>query len=200
MNVRIAQLLNFNAGTWYDDSLEMNEYSIKLWMITNTYNPLEQNIAITRAKHFIFNQIENTIFVESSDALKCEEFVRAGLNVTTLPGNPSDQLIGIMLFHKLNSIMEDRIKIIEIEISAGTGVIYLHSENETSEDLIQPDWWASSDLTHCDFSLVESEKVLSIPQHNAWRDIGLSWPDEPVDNNPGNVVVFADFKQSDETK
>jgi hypothetical protein len=200
MNVRIAQLLSFNAGAWYEDSLEMNEYSIKLWLITNTYNPLEQNIAIRRAKHFIFNQLESTIFVDSEEKDRCENFLRAGLNVTTLPGDPSDQLIGIMLFHKLNAIMEDRIKIVEIEISAGTGVVYLHSENETSEDLNYPEWWSTVDLTHCDFEFINSDKVLSIPQNNAWRDLDLSWPDSPVEDDSGNVVVFADFKQPNETE
>jgi hypothetical protein len=200
MNVRIAQLLNFTAGSWYDASLEMNEYSIKLWMITNTYDPLEQNIAITRAKHFIFNQLDSTIFVNSTEKSKCADFIRAGLNVTSMPGDPADQLIGIMLFHKLNAIMEDRIRIVEIEISANTGVVYLHGENETSEDLILPDWWTQADLVHCDLDLVESENVVSIPQNNAWRDLDLSWPDTPVDNDTGNVVVFADFKQPNETK
>ena len=200
MNVRIAQLFTFNAGSWYDNSLEMTEYTVKLWMVTQTYNPLEQNIAISRARHFIFDQLENTIFINAEDHTKCAEFSRAGLDITSLPGEPADQLIGIMLFHKLNAIMEERIKLIEIEISSGHGVIYLHGENETSEDLIQPDWWLDSDLTHCDFNLVESEKILSIPQTNAWREFGLSWPDLPADNATGNIVVFADFKQPDDTK
>ena len=200
MNVRIAQLLTFNAGAWYDDCLEMNEYTIKLWLITNTYNSLEQNIAVTRVKHFIHNQLDSTIFVNSTEKTRCTDFIRAGLNITSMPGDPADQLIGIMLFHKLNAIMEGRINIVEIEISANTGVVYLHSENETSEDLLMPDWWATADLTHCDSELTNSEKVLSIPQHNAWRDLGLAWPAEDVDNESGNVVVFADFKQTDETE
>jgi hypothetical protein len=121
-----------------------------------------------------------------------------------MPGDPADQLIGIMLFHKLNAVMEDRIKIVEIEISAGDGIVYLHGENETSENLTVPDWWLAADLTHCDPALTDSEKVLSIPQTNAWRDLELAWPNESVtsDTGPdtGNVVVFANFKHPDETE
>ena len=186
MNVRIAQLTSFNAGSWYDESLEMTEYTIKLWMITQTYSTEEQNIAINRVKHFIFNQIEN--------------FIRAGLNVTTLPGEPADQLIGIMLFHKLNAIMEDRIKIVEIEISTGTGIVYLHGENETSKDLTAPDWWGAADLIHCDMQLVDSDKVLTMHQLSAWRDIDLAWPDSIHANETGNTVVFANFKSTDDTE
>lgn len=200
MNVRIAQLLSFNAGNWYDNELEMTEYTVKLWLITNTYNDQEQNIAIRRAKHFIFDQIENTIFIDNANETKAIDLMNAGLNVTTLPGAPADQLIGIMLFHKLNAIMEDRIKVIEIEISTGSGIIYLHSENETSQDLVQPEWWSVPDLTHCDLDPTDSEKVVSITHNTAWRDLELEWPDEKVDNESGNVVVFADFKQSDDSK
>jgi hypothetical protein len=200
MNVRIAQLLSFNAGTWYDNELEMTEYTVKLWMITNTYNDREQNIAISRAKHFIFDQIENTIFIDKTEETKALDFMQAGLNVTTLPGPPADQLIGIMLFHKLNTIMEDRIKIVEIEISTGNGIIYLHSEHETSQDLIQPEWWTTSDLTHCELDPANSDKVLSIAHNTAWRDLDLEWPEEDVDNNTGNVVVFADFNHTNDTE
>ena len=199
MNVRIAQLLCFNAGAWYDGELEMNQYTIKLWMITQSENALEQNNAFRRAKHFIHNELESTIFIDDAEEAKCEQLVQAGLNITTLPGDPADQLIGIMLFHKLNAIMEGRIAVVEVEISAGDAVVYLHGENETSDELVQPVWWLSPDLIHSDVVSSESAKVLSIPK--SWRDLSLEWPKEvAVDNDNGNVVVFADFKQSDDTE
>jgi hypothetical protein len=198
MNVRIAQLLCFNAGAWYEDALEMNQYTVKLWMITQSVDPVEQNIAFRRAKHFIHNELESTIFIDSEDP-KCEELVRVGLNVTTMPGDPADQLIGIMLFHKLNAIMEGRIAIVEVEISAGDAVVYLHSENETPESLPIPEWWISPELTHSDQIPLASDKVLSIPQGTTWREVELTWPEE-VDTATGNIVVFADFKQTDDTK
>jgi hypothetical protein len=200
MNVRIAQLLCFNAGAWYDDALEMNQYTIKLWMITQSIDPVEQNIAFRRVKHFIHDELESTIFIDSTEETKCAELARAGLNITTLPGEPVDQLIGIMLFHKLNAIMEGRIALVEVEISAGDAVVYLHSENETSEKLVQPDWWSNPDITHSNFALEGSEKILSIPQSTAWRDVELAWPDSNTAEHTGNIVVFADFKQPNETE
>lgn len=200
MNVRIAQIFSFNAGTWFDGSLEMNEYTIKLWMITQTYDTLEQNIAVLRARHFLFDQIENTIFVNSNDSSKCREFVRAGLDVTSLPGDPSDQLLGIMLFHKLNAVMEDRIKIVEVEISTDGGPIYLHGENETSDEVIMPDWWTTADLVHYDSQLLESDKIVTMKQASGWRDIGLAWPDDADTVETGNTVVFANFKSNNDTE
>jgi hypothetical protein len=196
MNVRIAQLFCFNAGAWYGDELEMNQYTIKLWLVTKSMDLLEQNIAFCRARHFIHNQIENSIFMNSNDP-KCSEFVRLGLNITTLPGDPADQLVGIMLFHKLNSIMEDRIRLLEIEISTGDAVVYLHGEDETAEFLERPDWWATSDLVHSDYAAPDSNNVVAIPQSTVWRDLDLAWPDDPNGDDSGNVVVFADFKSND---
>jgi hypothetical protein len=199
MNVRIAQLLSINAGAWFNGALEMNLYTIKLWMTTQTFSTQEQHTAFQRAKYFVYDQLENTIFVNAADP-KCAELAQAGLDITTLPGDPVDQLIGIMLFHKLNAVMEDRIRLLEVEISAGDAVIYLHGENETSDELISPAWWSTADLVHSDFVPADSDKVVSIAQSTAWRDLDLAWPDAPADTAHGNIVVFADFKQPDATE
>jgi hypothetical protein len=194
MNVRIAQLLSFNAGNWFDGSLEINQYTVKLWMITQTPDADEQNIAFQRMKCFVHTQLDSTIFVDEADT-QAEQFTQLGLNITTLPGDPADQLIGIMLFHKLNAIMEGRIAVVEVEISAGDAVVYLHGENETNEDLAQPNWWSTADLTHNNLTN-QPDNVVSIHPVVAWRDLNLAWPnDNPDPDNPtGNIVVFADIK------
>ena len=198
MNVRIAQLLSFHAGSWYDGALEMNQYTIKLWMITQSPDPEQQNIAFRRMKLFIHTQLDSTIFIDQDDP-NAELFAQAGLNITTMPGDPADQLIGIMLFHKLNAIMEDRIAVVEVEISAGDAVVYLHGENETNEDLLQPHWWHSASLVHSDIS-TDPDKVVSMHPIANWREFDLAWPDEApaVDSVTGNVVSFADIKNDTE--
>jgi hypothetical protein len=194
MNVRIAQLLSFTAGTWYDGILEMNQYTIKLWMITQTPDSDEQNIAFQRMKCFVHTQLDSTVFVDEEDPA-AEKFSHLGLSVTTLPGDPADQLIGIMLFHKLNAIMEGRIAVVEVEISAGDAVVYLHGENETNENLAQPNWWHSPDLVHSDIC-TDPDNVVSLHPMSVWRDLNLSWPNEnPNPDNPtGNIVAFSDIK------
>jgi len=111
----------------------------------------------------------------------------------------ADQMIGIMLFHKLNAIMEGRIGLVEVEISAGDSVVYLHGENETSDDILQPDWWTTADLVHSTV-IDNNENIVSLRPAITWRDLDLAWPeaDTPVDT--GNTIVFADFKTSDDTK
>lgn len=199
MNVRIAHLMTINAGAWYDGQLEMNQYSIKLWMVTQTHSAEEQNIAFRRLKHFAYDQLENTIFINAQDP-KSSELAQIGLNITTLPGDPADQLVGIMLFHKFNAIMEERIRILEVEISAGDAMIYLHAESETSDELEIPNWWTTADLVHNDLDSDDSDKILAIQQSTPWRDLELEWPKASEQDNHGNIVVFADFKQTSETE
>lgn len=202
MNVRLKYDMHFTAGVYYKDSLRMNNYSLRLWMTTNSENTADQNISFERLKYFIYTQIDSTIFINSELADQCRQFVGSGLDITTMPGDPVDQLIGIMLYYKLNAITEDRMIIVETELAStiGENMTYIHSDYENTIGYVQPDWWTSSDLTHSDITSIESENVVAISQNTAWRDLDLAWADEPVADEAGNVVVFADFKQPDETK
>jgi hypothetical protein len=204
MNVRLKYDMPFVAGIYHDDKLIMNTYNLRLWMTTNSENTADQAISFERIKYFIYSQIENTIFIDNAEQDQCTLFTMAGLDITTTPGDPVDQLIGLMLYYKLNAITEERMIIVETELSSiyGNNMTYLHGEFENTSGYEQPDWWTSPDLTHSDFIPPEdSEKVLSIPQTSSWRNLELGWPDEPVSSEvSGNIVVFADFKQPNATE
>ena len=202
MNVRLKYDMHFTAGIWYDNALRMNNYTVRLWMTTNSDNAQDQNTAFERIKYFVYTQIDNTIFINQTELDQCNQLVRAGLNITTMPGDPVDQLIGIMLYYKLNAITEDHMIIVETELSSSQGenITYLHSDFETSTGYEQPSWWTSSDLTHSDLVPEDSEKIVSMSQGVAWRDLEMSWENTPDTDATGNIVVFADFKRTDETK
>jgi hypothetical protein len=202
MNVRLKYDMPFTAGVYYDGTLRMNNYSLRLWMTTNSETPADQNVSFERIKYFVYTQIDSTIFINSKLEDECQRFAQAGLNITTMPGDPVDQLIGIMLYYKLNAITEDRMNIEETELSStfGENMTYLHSNFENTLGYEQPDWWTAPDLTHSDFAPVDSDKIVSITQSTAWRDIDLAWSDAPTSDALGNIVVFADFKQPNETK
>jgi len=203
MNVRLKYDLHFTAGIYVDGELTMNNYSLRLWMTTNSEDPVDQTIAFERIKYFIYNQIESTIFIDQDEQDQCVLYAMAGLNITTTPGDPVDQLVGRMLYFKLNAIAEERMIVVETELSSGYGshMTYLHGEFENTIGYEQPAWWTSPDLTHSDFVFPEdSEKVVSIPQSTSWRELELAWATDPEPEATGNIVVFADFKQTNETK
>jgi hypothetical protein len=197
--------MRFLAGIHYDGQLQLNEYTVKVYMMTNTEDPADHNVALSRIKHFVYNELESTVFIDASEVEQCKLYAAAGINITTMPGEPVDQLIGIMLFTKFAAITEERLLVGEIELSSmlSDGVIYLHGENENINDVAVPAWWSESDLVHCESFLLDTEKVVTIHKHSIWRELDLAWPDIEDNSEPdetGNTVVFADFKRLDDTK
>ena len=71
MNVRLKYDLHFTAGFYSDKQLRMSNYSLRLWLATNTQHASEQNIAFERMKYFVYHQIDNTIFIDESDHDEC---------------------------------------------------------------------------------------------------------------------------------
>ena len=201
MKVRLEYTMPFTAGVYWDGQMLMNQYTIKLYMVTNSSEAEIQNIAYERLKYFVYSEMANTIFVNREHQEQCQLLIAAGLKITTLPAEPVDQLIGIMLYSKLNAIMEDFIIINEVEISSqlGENMVYLHAADESLGPFFAPGWWHDADLIHCDLSLIDSDKVVAMHRAGAWRELDLAWPDTANVVTDNNTVVFANFKQ-DETK
>lgn len=202
MNVRLRHNMSFVAGVYYGGEMRMNHYNLILNMITNSTDALSHNVAFERIKYFVFGQMDSTIFINQALTEQCKKYLHAGLSITTMPGEPVDQLIGLMLYYKLNSIMEDRILIDETEISSmlGENMIYLHSENENTDIPVVPEWWSTPDTVHSDYVSLDADKVLTMHANKIWRELELDWPEQESTSNVGNVVVFADFKSDNETK
>jgi len=202
MNVRLKYTMPFSAGVYYGGEMRMNNYTTTVYMTTNTHDPASHNVAFERIKYFVYEQLDSSIFINSDHQDQCERFAAAGLSVTTMPGEPVDQLIGLMLYHKLNAIMEDRIVVDETEISSvlGESMVYLHSGNEHTDVEHFPDWWTTEDPGHSDYVLLAADKVVTMHNAGAWRELELSWPETESTTETGNIVVFADFKSDYDTK
>jgi hypothetical protein len=202
MNVRLRYTMPFSAGVYYGGEMRMNQYIATVYMTTNTHDPGNHNVAFERIKYFVYEQLDSSIFINLAHQDQCERFVAAGLSVTTMPGEPVDQLIGLMLYHKLNAIMEDRIVVDETEISSvlGESMVYLHSGNEHTDVDVFPGWWTTEDPAHSDYVLLVADKVVAMHNAGAWRELDLAWTDSNSDIETGNIVVFADFKSDHDTK
>ena len=202
MNVRLKYDFPFTAGIYHNGNFYMNNYTLRALMATVSEDPDDQATAFERLKHFIYTCMESTIFIDVAETEQCDRYVQAGLRITTMPGAPVDQLIGIMLYHKLNAVMENRMIVFETELSSAVGeyMVYLHSEEEHTIGYVQPEWWDTADLTHNEVAPANSDNVVAIPQATAWRELDLEWTDDIASDESGNVVVFADFKKPDEAK
>lgn len=197
MNVRLEYSADFISGVHWDSSMLMNNYTIRLYMMTNCSDSVSQNIAFERLKYYIHAQLNHGIFVNQTNGTAIENYHCAGLKTLELPAEPVDQLLGIMLYCKLNAIMEGRIVVNEIEISSDLGerMVYLHAADENLGPFEELGWWHDVDLPPKDTLESNSDKVVAM-NINAWRELELDWP-ESTGSEEDNTVVFADFGKDD---
>ena len=195
MNVRLKHDFPFTAGIYHGGNFYMNNYTLRVLMATVSENPDDQTTAFERLKYFIYTCMESTIFIDAAETEQCNQYVQAGLHITTMPGVPVDQLIGIMLYHKLNAVMENRMIVTDVEISSvqGDNMGYLHSHNENlSAGLSLDGWWVDAGPTWYDVPVTpKRDKVVSLNSRPEWAEHGLAWTD--VTDKESNSVVFADF-------
>lgn len=198
MNVRLQYNATLTAGVFFDGSLRMNNYTIKLSMITNTIDPECHNVAYERLKYFIYKSLDSTVFVNQAEEQVCQLYTAAGIRLTTLPEEPIDQIIGIMLYSKLNAIMEDHIQVIEVEISSELGdrMTYFHCEEESLGPFEEHGWWNEPSPINFDTKLIFGDNAIKY-RAVQWRDLDLEWHKEEPDT--GNTIIFTDFNRN-ETK
>jgi hypothetical protein len=198
MNVRLQYDLDFLAGIYYDERLQLNSYSISMSLLTKTTDALNTNIAMDRLKYFVLVELANTVFVNQEHQSKAEMMQIMGINVTTLPEEPVDQIIGMMLYCKLNAIMEGRMAVTRLDLSSvlGDSVWYQHDEDDALGPLGKDGWWHESTVQHD--SILESvtaDNVLRVIP-NAWHELGLTWPEQETEST-ANTVVFANFSRNE---
>lgn len=197
MNVRLNYDLEFLAGIYYDERLQINSYSINLTMQTKSTNAAEINIAMERLQHFVANEMGSTVFVNQAHMGEAEMLLALGANVTTLPADPVDQIIGMMLYYKLNAIMEGRIEISQLDISStlGDGVWYLHDEEDNPGPFVSKGWWHESSTQHETIELEEVDDNVVRVISTGWYETGLDWPEATAPT--GNTVVFGNFPKNE---
>ena len=105
MNVRLQYDLDFLAGIYYDERLQLNSYSVSMSLLTKTTDAVNTNIAMDRLKMFMHGELANTVFINQDLRERAEMMQIMGINITTLPEEPVDQIIGMMIYYKLNAII-----------------------------------------------------------------------------------------------
>lgn len=193
MNVRLQYDIEFLAGIYYDDRLQMNKYDASISLTTATKDVASTNIAMERLKAFVFEELANTVFVNQNNMERAEFLQMIGVNVTTLPEEPVDQIVGMMLYYKLNAIMEGRMVITSLDISSslGDGVWYQHDEEDSAGPFARDGWWHQSSTQHETVEPKElADNVVKVIS-TGWHEMGLDWPENtaPVTN----TVVYANF-------
>jgi len=191
MNVRLQRDFEFSAGVYWDDQFLMNEYRVKVDFTTLTEIPQEQTTAFERMRTFIEGVLQDTVFLHYEDHERARTL--AGLNIKSaiLPAEPFDQIIGIMLFCKLNAIVEGKVEITDVQVcsKAGNWVWFLHAQEESTGPFANENWWHDpSIMTVMKPKPIKGDKIVSLEKTPAWAEFGLEFNSTKGDNKVVAIV------------
>jgi hypothetical protein len=181
MTTRIEKDFNITSAVHFSDKFLINYYNIKISLLVETDNVREQNIAMERLEYFLNEVISHGIFIDSNLQDVIEKYNKAGIRIITLPEEPYDQIIGMIILLKCNSIMENRLVITDLSISSKlSDNVRFCLVTEIAETIFAGDyWWNNIGLNTFDIEKSNSKKVVKLFD-NEWTELGLTWKDKKV--------------------
>lgn len=197
MNVRLRKNIVFTSGLVYQDTFMINEYSCSVELLTVSDNHSEQNIAYDRLKGWIINVLDGAVIIDAAHS-NLATWQATGARIVALPEEPVDQVIGIMLYLKLNAMMENRMVATAVEVSStqGDGMWYRHDAGDNIGAHFALDgWWIDPRPTWSTAPAKKRGKVVNLERQSEWSDFRLDWTQE--DREEKESVVFADFKKNE---
>jgi hypothetical protein len=198
MTARVQRSFDFMACVQFQTEFYANYYEFDAFLNVETESIEEQNIALERIKYFLDFCLQHSIFVRDTDTQSIEKFVDAGLRICTLPEDPYDQIIGIMLLNKLNAITEGRLIVTDISITSrlSDGVTCFYDIEESSGPFNNQGWWKDNSFKLNDVKM-KGKKIIKLTKTYEWDELGLAWETKKVDEKDSNQVVFVNFDKVD---
>lgn len=198
MTARIQRSFDFMAGVHFGTEMYTNLYEFDASFNVEAESIEEQNIALERIKFFLEECVQHSIMVSDTETEVIEKLLNADIRVCTLPEEPYDQIIGIMLMNKLNSIAEGRLVITDISITSrlSDGVICFHSIEENMGPFKLGGWWDDNTTTITDVKQ-KGKKVIKLKKNNFdWSELDLNWLGEKSKKSDSEIV-FVNFDKLD---
>jgi len=194
MNINLQWSTEFLGAIWFDNRLQLNSYSISLQLLTNSGSPAVTNVAIERIKAFILLELTNAVFISREHEGEADLLRTMGANVCELPEDPIDQIVGIMLYCKLNAVTEKQLLITKLDISStlGDSIWYQHDSDDNIGPFADPGWWNRSSCYKEDPDNDTENNVVKV-ESNGWASYGLEWPDTLQSREA--KIVYSDFKK-----
>lgn len=177
MNVSLTYNVDFTSLNVIDDILAPNIYHCKIKMLTNTDNSYIQNVSFDRLK-FFFNEVFDKSVLIKYDAENFDYFLDLmPFKIVALPEDSFDQIIGLVLYCKLNAIMNNNVIVEEIQISSKNGgdIWYQIDANDNftsfkSGSTETMTWWSKEDL--------QTNDIEELDNGLTWDIIGLNWEED----------------------
>jgi len=181
----------FTATTIIDKAFLPNSLSVAVTFTVNVVDPVQQNIAFQRIKHFLENELNFSIIMNKENPVfEVLSKMKTQNRIVLLPDDGPDWALCCALALKLNAICENRfiINLIELNSSLGDHVTYYadYERKDMLEDVLNSvpkadQWWHTSTIQVNGF-----QKAVS------WNDVDLGWKltKEKKSASIGKIVKF----------
>jgi hypothetical protein len=177
----------------------INHYALDAHFVVVTDNYELQNLAFQRVSYYVESILNGAVFVDQADTETIKQFQNLQFRVVQFPTVPVDQIVNMMLFSKLNAIMEDQLVVTDLALCSDLcgGVRYLHADEDDLGIFAHDGWWSESDPTYFKKEAKRAKNVLKIESKvsQAWREFGLAWP-EHTDAKATNVLSMPNTKKN----
>lgn len=193
MNVRLKKSYAFSVGIFLNDEFHIQEMNCTLEFYTNTMDSVAQNIAIERWHYFFNNVLNGAVLVDSEQTERIEGLQKLGIRVVDLPDQAYDQIVGLALYLKLNTIAETALVITDVSIASDQGqyVFYQHNEAENIGSLDKRGWWDENSPSYCNIKYNDG-KIVKLNPVDTWRDLDLHFDDdENKEHHHSKILQFS---------
>lgn len=193
---RIERDFNFQAGVYFEGNFIMAVYDITLGMDVETDSIHEQNIAMDRINYFLSECVANSIFVEAGEKQVIQNYVNADIKVCTMPEEPYDQILALLMIVKLNAITEGRLVVTDLVLdsSLSDGVRFTYDiESASMHPFGKKGWWQEPTCSITDLKISKKDKVVRLKKKSDWTSAGLEWTDSPVKS--AEIIFTADSEK-----
>ena len=153
-------------------------------MEVETESIREQNVAMERIKYFLNECLENGIFVQDIEHKVIEKYSTCGFKVCTVPEEPYDQIITLLLLTKLNSITEGRLVITDMTLGSriSDDVRFICDIESPRGPLELPGWWSDTGTSISDpiKKSVKKDKIVKLfkTPSTDWAEYNLVWKEK----------------------
>lgn len=195
MNVNLQYNIDLLGAVYYEDQLQLNTYSVSLQLLTNSERQEFTNIAMDRVRAFLISELANVVFINRAHEAQAELLKLLGANICTLPDDPIDQIVGIMLYCKLNAITEKQLLVTKLDISSSLGddIWYQHDSDDNLGPFAAQGWWHLHSCQKDTLDLDATPENVVKVEPTGWQEYGLEWPDAEQPRQA--KIVYPDFKK-----
>ena len=160
-------------------------------MEVETESIREQNVAMERIKYFLNECLENSIFVQDSEHKVIEKYNTCGFKVCTVPEEPYDQIITLLLLVKLNSITEGRLVITDMTLGSriSDDVKFICDIESPLGPLEEQGWWSDNgtSISNPIKKSAKKDKIVKLFKTD-WAEYNLIWKEK--DNLSNCEIAF----------